>query len=470
MADSDRAEIARLAALPLLDYEREREAVAERLGCRVAVLDQLVEAARSSAEPEAPGASRRGRTLAIPDIEPWPMPVDGAALLAELSTAILRYVVIERPAADAVALWIVHSHAIDSAMVSPRLAITSPEKRCGKTTILTLLRALVARPLATANMTTAVLFRVIEMEQPTLLIDEADTFIGSADNMRGVINAGHSRMTATVLRNAPDSRDGWEPRAFNVWGTLALAAIGKLPGTIEDRSIRIVMRRRRIDEPVEPLRIDQLDRLTPLARRAARWADDHHVVLSAADPTVPPELHDRAADTWRPLLAIADAVGDEWADRARRAAILLARDGADPDNGEISGVLLLGDLRELFDAERTGVLFTAEILDVLCSREDRPYSEYRRGRPITASQLAALVRPFGIPTNQTVRRGSATNKGYRAKDFADAWARYLPARQTVTWSRASDSAAPGGPRPVTPADTKAVTPGEGVTGGVTDES
>src|SRR5262249_6910509 len=155
-------------------------------------------------------------------------------------------------------------------------------------------------------------------------------------------------------RNAPDSRDGWEPRAFNVWGALALAAIGKLPGTIEDRSIRIALRRRRSDEPIEALRIDRLDHLVASARQAARWPTDHHAVLSGADPKVPPELHDRAADNWRPLLAIADAAGGEWPERGRRAAIHLTCDGAEPDDAEASGVLLLSDLREMFSRERSG--------------------------------------------------------------------------------------------------------------------
>jgi putative DNA primase/helicase len=318
MSDDDGAEIARLAALPQLQYEREREAAAERLGCPVGILNKLIEAVRATQHPPPGG---QGRPLLVTAVEPWPEPVAGADLLNELSTTIRRYVVIDDHAADSIALWIVHTFALEAAYVSPRLAITSPEKRCGKTTLLTILSAITNRALATANLTTAVLFRTIEAVRPTLLIDEADTFGSGMETMRGIINAGHCRGTAKVLRSAPDSREGWEPRAFDVWGPLALAAIGKLPGTIEDRSVRIAMRRRRFDEQVAPLRIDQLDRLKPIARRAARWANDHEVELKAADPIVPSQLHDRAADNWRPLLAIADAVGSEWAERARRAAV-----------------------------------------------------------------------------------------------------------------------------------------------------
>jgi putative DNA primase/helicase len=442
---SDQAEIARLAALPLLDYERARDSTAERLRCRVTTLDSVVAAARAPAEAAPANSGGQGRPLAILDIEPWPEAVDGAAVLDEIAATIQRYIVTDAATADAIALWIMHTHAIEAADVSPRLAITSPEKRCGKTTLLHLLSALVVRPLPTANMTAATLFRAIEAVQPTLLIDEADTFISDTDDLRGIINAGHCRATATVLRTVP-SRDGWEIRQFGVWGALALAAIGKLPGTIEDRSIKVAMHRRRLDEPVERLRIDRLEQLRPLARRAARWASDHFVALSAADPGVPAELHDRAADNWCPLLAIADAAGGEWAECARRAAVALARAGV--DEIEAPGIMLLSDLQELFGAEPSGVLFTTDILVALQGREDRPWAEFRRGQPITAVQMAELLKAYGIPRNNTVRRGAKTAKGYRERDFADVWSRYPS--QAVTRSQVADSAAPSDPGSVTP--------------------
>jgi putative DNA primase/helicase len=432
--DDDTAEITRLAALPTLAYERERSAAAERLGCRVQILDHLVAGERGD------GADRsdtggRGRPLVIADVEPWPAPVDGAELLHEVAGAIRRYVVLDAAAADATALWTVHTHALDAAYVSPRLAITSPEKRCGKTSLLTELGALVARPQPAANMTTATLFRAIDAARPTLLIDEADTFLGGAEEMRGLINAGHCRASAIVLRMV-ETRDGYEVRAFGVWGALALSGIGHLHGTIEDRSIRIALRRRRPDEAVERLRLDRLDELTPLARRAARWAADHLDALSAADPDVPAELHDRAADNWRPLLAVADLASGGWSERARHAALALTREGA--EDGETSRTLLLRDLRELFAAEPRGVLLTAEILRELHARDDRPWPEYRGGRPITARQMAALLRPVGISAG-TVRRGGQTAKGYRAEDMADAWSRYLPGHASVTLSHPAES-------------------------------
>ena len=162
-------------------------------------------------------------------------------------------------------------------------------------------------------------------------------------------------------------------------------------------------------------------------------------MLAAADPDTPADLHDRAADNWRPLLAIADVAGGDWPERARKAAFTLARDGA--DDAETARTMLLADLREMFADEPSGVLYTADILPRLHGREDRPWPEYRHGKPITARQMAALLRPVGITTNQTVRRGAATGKGYRASDLADAFSRYLPPLPSVTRSQVADSAA-----------------------------
>jgi putative DNA primase/helicase len=237
-----------------------------------------------------------------------------------------------------------------------------------------------------------------------------------------------------------ETRDGHEVRGFEVFGPIAIAAIGKLPGTIEDRSIKVAMRRRRPDETVARVRLDRLDALVPLARRAARWARDHIDALRTADPDVPAELHDRAADNWRSLLAIADEAGGGWPERARRAAVALTAAGA--DDAETMCTMLLADLHELFNAEPSGVLFTAEILAALHKRDDRPWPEYRHGKPITGRQVASLIKEVGVPTNKTVRRpGAKTDKGYRVEWFVDAFMRYLSPRQSITRSQRKDSAA-----------------------------
>jgi hypothetical protein len=96
--------------------------------------------------------------------------------------------------------------------------------------------------------------------------------------------------------------------------------------------------------------------------------------------------------------------------------------------------MILRDIRDIF-AARLGVdrLSSATLVDALGAMENRPWSEWRNGKPITAAALARLLGPFGI-TPGTKRHGSATFKGYLLADFADAFESYLP-NETVTSSQ-----------------------------------
>jgi putative DNA primase/helicase len=446
----DDAEIARLAGLPGLQYDREREAAARELGCRVSTLDAAVRAARpKDGTGAAVGGSGQGRSLDLHEPEPWPEAVGGAELLYELTATIRRHVVLGETEAIAVALWVLAAHAFDAFFIFPRLFVTAPEKGCGKSTLLDVIGSLVPRKLSTDNITAAALFRTVEAARPTLLLDEADTYMRDREDLRGIIDSGHRR-DGGVIRTVGDDH---EPRRFSTWAPVVLAAIGRLPGTIEDRSIKIGLRRRRPDEPLEPLRLDRTGGLEELARKAARWAADHTAELAICDPPVPAAIVNRTADNWRPLLAVADLAGETWPERARKVVIGLS---ADSQDGESAAVLLLGDLRELFSHEPSGVLFTREILVELHKDETRPWSEWKHGKPITDRQLAAQLKPHKIRP-KTVRRGNTTEKGYMLAWFEDTFARYLPAR-SVTASQVRDSAAFEPTRSVT------------MTDGVTDEN
>src|SRR5262249_17680748 len=149
---------------------------------------------------------------------------------------------------------------------------------------------------------------------PTLIIDEADTFLAENEELRGILNSGHNRRNAFVVRSVGENFD---PKQFSTWAPKAIAKIGKLPPTLYGRSIRLELQRKTADETVKPLRADRLEHLKPLLQKAARWAADNINALREADPELPKELHGRAADNWRPLIAIADRAGGEWPKRAR---------------------------------------------------------------------------------------------------------------------------------------------------------
>lgn len=421
-----------LRGIDRVEYDRQRKALADGYGIRAETLDKLFKEVHRDDE-AGDGA------LAIADVEPWPEPVDGRDLLNAIVEALRAHMVMPDGAVEAVALWVLHTYAYASAYVSPLLAITSPEKRCGKTTLQTLLQALVARPLSASNITPAALFRSIEKWRPTLLIDEADTFMRNSDDLRGIINSGHSRATAHVVRTVGDNH---EPTSFSTWAPKAIALIGKLHGTLADRSVHIELRRRLPGDVVERVRLDRLEQFKRIQRQAARWAQDMEGDLRHADPEIPDTLHDRAADNWRHLLAIADAVG--FGEQARTIAVRLQG----PVEDDSAGVQLLDDMATLF-SRHGPKLTTARLLDDLHHMEDRPWPEWRSGKPITARQVVRLLKGYGIRPKQVRVGETAGVSGYRREDFEDAFARYLPS-QSSTPLQPSDHAASSGFQSSTP--------------------
>ena len=307
----------------------------------------------------------------LPEPEPWPEPVDGKDLVAELAPAIGSHVVLPPGGDLAVALWVLHVHAFTASSITPRLAIVSPVPRCGKSTLLKIIGCLVPKPLQASNVTAAAVFRTIEVARPTLLIDEADTFLPENEELRGVVNSGHAD-DGNVIRLVGDDH---EPRQFSTWSPVAIATIGQLPGTISDRSITIQMKRRRRSDPsITRLRKDRPGPFPALASKCARWVADHLAALKEADPEIPESLNDRAADNWRPLLAIADAIGGDCARKARSIALAQA-EGLQDDSIE---VMLLGDIRDIFAAKDVDRISSEDLCGDLAKMEERPWPERNR--------------------------------------------------------------------------------------------
>ena len=416
--ETDEATIARLAAMEELEYERVRADEAERLGTRTTVLDKQVARARKNDNYET------GESYTFDDIEPWSDPVDGAQLFDAIANTLARHMVLPAGAADAVALWVMHAHTHETATISPILGITSPTPECGKTTLLTILGALVPKPLPASNVTAAALFRAVEKWRPTLLVDEADTFLRDGDELRGVINSGHNKATAFVIRTTGDD---YEPRQFMTWAPKAIALIGKLPATLESRSIHLKLRRIAPGETVEPVRGDRLGYLQPLARQAARWAADHVRELGRADPDMPATLDGRRADNWRHLFAIAELAGGDWQERAHQAAeALIAK-----DEGQTAAIMLLSDLRDMFRDRMVDRISSVDLVSALVQMETRPWPEWgRQGKPITPTQVARLLAGFAIAPGTIKISKDVTARGYHKDRFDDAFARYLPSEPT----------------------------------------
>jgi hypothetical protein len=366
--------------------------------------------------------------LRLAHFAPWGEAVDGAALLDEITETVRKFVVAAGDDVAAVALWIVAAHAFERFALFPRLFVSAPVENCGKTTALDVIGKMTPKAIHVSQITAASLFRTIGAARPTLLLDEADTYLRQDGDLRAVVNAGHRR-DGSVIRCVGDH---FTPTQFGVFCPMTLAAIGKLHRTIMSRSIVIELKRKRADERVLSLRLGRDYGFERLGRMAARWAVDNGEALAGADPEMPRGIDNRTADNWAPLLAVADAVGGRWPQSARSAA--LAIEGHVGAGGGL-GMMILRDLRSLFEMSSEEVLFTTdEILPALTGDkeksewavefEDRQWREFKDGKALSAYQLAGLLREFAIEPG-THRRRDQRGKGYRRAAFEDVWKRYL---------------------------------------------
>lgn len=391
-------------------FARQRSQVKETKRLSMAEFDKLTISSSSD-------SSRQGDGV-FTEVEPWPDSVDGAVLLDDVTHALARHVIADKETLRTATLWVTFTWLLDVVQVAPIANITAPEKRCGKSILLTALGKLAYRPLQVSNIAPAALFRTIELWSPTLLIDEVDAFLAAHEDARGILNAGFIRDGATVVRCVGDDH---MPTPFNVWGAKALCGIGKIADTLADRSVPLRLRRRTPGERVENLRHSDPGLWDNLRARLARFALDNAEAIRQARPLTITGLNDRANDAWEPLLAIADLAGEHWPKSARNAAITLH--GLD-DEAPSLGAELLADVKAVFDDKRTIKIFSADLLNALIADEEAPWATWNRGKPMSPRQFSAKLSEFGIKSKD-IRQGFDVRKGYHLEQFADAFGRYL---------------------------------------------
>ncbi|MFE8973545.1 DUF3631 domain-containing protein [Streptomyces cyaneofuscatus] len=351
---------------------------------------------------------------------------EGSALLDDLRTAIGLYVVVPSDEAlTAVTLWVAASHIQPGLQHAPRLAVVGPTKGCGKSRLLDVLYETVHQPMMTVNTSPAVVFRVIGKNPPTLLVDEADTIFGpkagDKEDLRGLLNAGHQRNRPAWRISGPEHK----PTAFPTFAMAALAGIGDLPDTIMDRAIVIRMQKRKPGERIAPFRSRySVPELHAIRDRLADWLVPQRGTAAGAVPKMPVE--DRAADTWEPLLIVADLAGGHWPALARAACLAMTRNEVVQDEQTTLKTRLLRDIRRVFDQEGgKEAMRSQDLLAVLIQDAEAPWAEYGT-KGLNAYHLANLLRDFGIsPANYRFENGRQA-KAYARNQFVDAWARYCP--------------------------------------------
>ena len=364
--------------------------------------------------------------------------VDLAAALHSICTFLQRYVVFQMPEqSQAIALWIAHSWVVDAFDYTPYLHVTNPEKQCAKTRLLDCLELVTPKSWRAVLPSEAVLFRKIEKDRPTLLLDELDgVFSVTKDDrkeaLRSLLNAGFEAK-ATIPRCVGQGANQ-EAKDFAVFCPKALAGIGKLPDTVRDRAVQIQLVRRSRDEKVERFRKREAEKEASVIRAVLEaWAKQLDIIekLREARPSLPDALSDRQQDICEPLLAIAEMAAGEWPERARVALVALCSQG---DDDESLGVKVLSAIRQIFDVTQCDKIATQDLLQDLVDQEtDAPWASWweadlknhnTRG---PAQKLARLLKPYKIIARVIRLPDDSTPRGYRREDFLEAWKRYLPA-------------------------------------------
>ena len=335
----------------------------------------------------------------------------------QMVAVIKRHCVITDLEIDAMVLWILASYAMDDFRVFPKLALISPEKRCGKTTTMEVVGSMAKDGLIVSSMSAATIYRLAEQKQYTLLIDETDTFLKNGDaEINGLINSSHTKSAAKVTRCVGDSH---EPRIFSTWMPMVLASIGALADTLMDRSITINLRRKKSHEHTERVPADLGELNEPLRQSISAWVEANRAAMRRQPVDVPNVGNDRAGDNWEPLFTVAAMLGGSWPNRCEKALKELTV----VEEPELQ-TMLLRDIQQLFLSSGASRITSKELCEALTSDEEGPWKTCSNGKPITPNLIGKLLRPYGVKP-KTIRVGDSTLRGYDKAQLEDAFERYL---------------------------------------------
>lgn len=366
--------------------------------------------------------------------------IDTGELLNNIIGFVRRFVWL--PEAEdylAIGLWVLVTHAVDAFARYPYLFISSPERECGKTQLLELLEALSARAWKIDGPPTeAVLFRKLDKDRPTLLLDEVDQLFRLGDQrtagLVSILNAGY-KAGATVPRCVGDGAN-MDTKDFCVSGPKGYAAIetGAIPDTLRSRSTRIALHRLPQGMRVERWRSDREEEHTSRLRDlATAWATANLDTLRAYRCPEIDDLSPRSEEIWEPMLGIAALAGVE-----HEAVELAIRLSSVSSPATSPGAALLAKLREIFDDDQLTIA-TTDALKALNADETLSFTGWNDGDGMNARDLARILGRYGVkPTSVRTKGLSGTVKGYRREDLAPAWDTYAPAHSECSGTSGTD--------------------------------
>jgi putative DNA primase/helicase len=357
---------------------------------------------------------------------PWPEPVNGVDVLNDMASTTRRFMVMAEEQIDLTALWCFTTHLFEEFDLFPRIYVNAPQHSCGKSTIMQLITTFVQKGNHLTSVSPSALMRSISKRKHTPVLDERDSF--KNEGLKVLFKAGYEK--ATSMHELSGSQDtNYETQQFDVFAPMALSGIGRLDPIVESRCFIIQLQRSKPGEKRPRLRSRKMKPMRDLGRKAARWALDNMAKVrefdldSLEDKLDQIGVSGRDADNLEPLLAVAEIVGGEWPERARKAAVWLYC--KDKPATQSTAEKLLSDIRDEFDASGESFLHPDDLVEKLKDRLDGYWSTYAEGVGLTSGSLTSLLRPFNIVRAQKDCQGE-NKRVYRRQDFEDAFERYVP--------------------------------------------
>ncbi len=359
--------------------------------------------------------------------EPWPEAVDGNELIEEMYTTIERVVYLTSEQILAITYWVIHTYFIrtkgekQAFRYSPILHLTSWLFGCGKTVLQDLLAEMSHKSQKAANISISSLFRLLHSKQPTLFLDEIDTYFQNRDELIGILNAGYDERVGTVLRQSGKGNEWSETAEFAVWGAKCLAGIGSQVATLESRTIKIQLVRKPTQHKLARLHdVIAQDRelFLNIKRKCVRFAIDNEEALIRQQPAYRDDLSDRANDCWSGLFKLAALIGSDIESLQDAATKLSSSSG--PEKSDFEEFLL--DLKPFVESYHQSRIPSNALVECLRSLDERPY----RYKGFSAYNLASRLRPHGIRPVQMRTDGNSRNvKGYEKAELQQLISKYL---------------------------------------------
>jgi hypothetical protein len=274
----------------------------------------------------------------------------------------------------------------------------------------------------------------LENKTLTLIMDEAEVLGIKGDRseaFREILNAGYRR-GQYVLRCERTADGPYEVQQFNVYCPKVIVLIGNLTDTLADRCIPIAMRRRKPGQQVARFFYSQSARAAKRFRKELEnWAKASRRKVQSRNRQDLEFLEDREAELWIPLFSVCRVVAPDRVGQLKEIALSISGRKLSDEPTEF-GVLLLRDIRDIFENGKQDRFPSAALIQLLTDIEESPWATWAQGRGLDQRGLARLLRPFGIESHNLRLEDNRIAKGYTWEDFGEAWATYLPGDAAAT--------------------------------------